>query len=61
MKRLLVKNETDGLRDLVYEMLKEIQEKLNQGYKIKHIYKTYEKDDEFPFYINIEFDNEDDE
>lgn len=60
-KKLTIKNETQVLRDAVYGMMKEIQEKLEQGYSIKSIYKTYDKDDDFPYHIELEFDKEDDE
>lgn len=60
-KKLTIKNETEALRDAVYGMMKEIQEKLEQGYSITSIYKTDDKDDDFPYNVELEFDKEDDE
>lgn len=60
-KKLTIKNETQILRDTIYGMMKEIQEKLKQGYNIKSINKTYNKDDKFPYHVQLEFDKEDDE
>lgn len=60
-KKLTIKNETEVLRDAVYGMMKQIQEKLEQGYSITSIYKTYDKDDDFPYNIELEFDKDDDE
>lgn len=61
IKKLTIKNETELLRDAVYGMMKQIQEKLEQGYSITSIYKTYDKDDDFPYNIELEFGKEDDE
>nr|DAG05996.1 MAG TPA: hypothetical protein [Myoviridae sp. ctkfK18] len=60
-KKLTIKNETEILRDTIYGMMKEIQEKLEQGYSIKSVYRTYEKDEKFPYYVQLEFKKEDDE
>lgn len=60
-KKLTIKNETEALRDAVYGMMKEIQEKLEQGYSITSIYKTYDKYDDFPYNVELEFDKEDDD
>ena len=61
IKKLSIKNETPILRDTVYEMMKEIREKLEQGYSIKSIYKTYEKDEKFPYHVKLEFSKENDD
>lgn len=59
-KKLTIKNETQVLRDAVYDMMKEIQKKLEQGYSIKSIYKTYENEWRYPYCIQLEFSKEDD-
>lgn len=60
-KKLSIKNETPILRDTVYEMMKEIREKLEQGYSIKSIYKTYENDWRYPYCVTLEFSKENDD
>ena len=60
-KKLTIKNETEALRNAVYGMMKEIQEKLEQGYSIKSISKTYENDWRYPYCVQLEFSKEDDE
>lgn len=60
IKKLSIKNETPVLRDTVYDMMKEVQEKLEQGYSIKSVYKTYEKDEKFPYHVKLEFTKEND-
>ena len=60
IKKLSIKNETPVLRDTVYDMMKEVQEKLEQGYSIKIVYKTYEKDEKFPYHVKLEFTKEND-
>jgi hypothetical protein len=60
-KKLTIKNETEILRDTIYGMMKEIQEKLEQGYSIKSVYRTYEKDEKFPYCVQLEFGKENDE
>ena len=60
-KKLTIKNETEILRDVIYSMMKEVQKKLEQGYSIKSIYKTYDKDVKFPYLVQLEFDKDDDE
>lgn len=60
-KKLTIKNESEVLRDAVYGMMKEIREKLEQGYSIKSIRKTYENDWRYPYCVQLEFSKEDDE
>lgn len=57
-KKLTIKNETEALRDAVYGMMKEIQEKLEQGYSIKSVRKTYENDWRYPYCVQLEFAKE---
>ena len=58
-KKLTIKNETCILRDTIYGMMREIKEKIEQGYSIKSVYKTYEKDEEFPYHVKLEFIKDD--
>lgn len=59
-KKLTIRNETEVLRDAVYSMMKEVQEKLEQGYSIKSVRKTYENDWRYPYCVQLEFIKEND-
>ena len=60
-KKLTIRNETEVLRTAVYDMMKEIQEKLEQGYSIKSVCKTYENDWRYPYCVTLEFTKENDD
>lgn len=59
-KKLTIRNETEVLRTAVYDMMKEVQEKLEQGYRIKSVRKTYENDWRYPYCVTLEFTKEND-
>ena len=60
-KKLTIRNETEVLRTAVYDMMKEVQEKLEQGYSIKSVRKTYENDWRYPYCVQLECTKEDDD